>query len=369
MKAAKLGEICNPKQWKTISSDRLEFSGYPVYGANGVIGYYSEYNHTERTLLITCRGATCGTLNICEPFSYVTGNAMALDNLSSEVDLNYLYYYLTRRGLNDVITGSAQPQIVRKALENVEIKYPLLTEQRHIAAVLDKVSELISKRKAQLDKLDELVKSRFVEMFGDVKGNPHMWEKSTIGETIQTIESGWSGNGKQREKKAGEIAVLKVSAVTKGYFIPSECKVPDDQMKIEKYIFPHRGDLLFSRANTREMVGATAVINQDYPELILPDKLWRIRFSDKANVIYMKFVLSSKAIREEFSANSTGTSGSMYNVSMDKFKRITIPLPPKENQILFANYVEQIEKLKVSVQKSLDQLETLKKALMQKYFG
>ena len=261
------------------------------------------------------------------------------------------------------------PILNKSQFSDIQIALPSLEEQRHIAAVLDKVSEPISKRKAQLDKLDELVKSRFVEMFGDVKGNPHMWEKSTIGETIQTIESGWSGNGKQREKKAGEIAVLKVSAVTKGYFIPSECKVLDDQMKIEKYIFPHRGDLLFSRANTREMVGATAVINQDYPELILPDKLWRIRFSDKANVIYMKFVLSSKAIREEFSANSTGTSGSMYNVSMDKFKRITIPLPPKENQILFANYVEQIEKLKVSVQKSLDQLETLKKALMQKYFG
>ena len=81
-----LCEICNPKQWKTISSDMLTENGYPVYGANGIIGYYTSYNHEEPTILITCRGATCGTLNICESFSYVNGNAMALDNLSEDYD-------------------------------------------------------------------------------------------------------------------------------------------------------------------------------------------------------------------------------------------------------------------------------------------
>ena len=88
----KLCELCNPKQWKTISSNKLIDDGYPVYGANGVIGYYNEYNHENRTILITCRGATCGTINICEPFSYVNGNAMALDDLSPDIELKYLFY-------------------------------------------------------------------------------------------------------------------------------------------------------------------------------------------------------------------------------------------------------------------------------------
>ena len=95
------------------------------------------------------------------------------------------------------------------------------------------------------------------------------WLIVEIGSVIKSIDSGWSGNGKQREKKAGEIAVLKVSAVTKGYFIPEECKVLDDQENIKKYVSPQKGDLLFSRANTKEMVGATAIIREDYPELIL----------------------------------------------------------------------------------------------------
>ena len=117
----KIKDICKPKQWKTISAEMLQEEGYPVYGANGVIGYYSEYNHENPTLLVTCRGATCGSLNICQPYSYVNGNAMALDELRSDVNIKYLYYYLKARGFNDVISGSAQPQITRSAIEQVEM--------------------------------------------------------------------------------------------------------------------------------------------------------------------------------------------------------------------------------------------------------
>ena len=170
-------------------------------------------------------------------------------------------------------------------------------------------------------------------------------------------------------KKAGEIAVLKVSAVTKGYFIPEECKVLDDQENIKKYVSPQKGDLLFSRANTKEMVGATAIIREDYPELILPDKLWKIRFSDLTNVIYMKYILSSQTIRNKFSAASTGTSGSMYNVSMEKFKAIQIPMPEISIQNQFASFAESVEKSKLTIRRSLDKLEALKKALLQQYFG
>ena len=117
------------------------------------------------------------------------------------------------------------------------------------------------------------------------------------------------------------------------------------------------------------MVGATAVITEDYPEHILPDKHWKIRFLDKANVWYMKYVLSSESIRSIFSTVSTGTSGSMFNVSMDKFKSIKIPLPPLEIQQKFANFVVRTDKSKSAVQKSLDETQVLFDSLMQKYFG
>lgn len=204
-------------------------------------------------------------------------------------------------------------------------------------------------------------------MFGDIETNPFSWNMTTIDSIIYSCEAGWSGNGIQREKKQGEIAVLKVSAVTKGYFIPDECKVLDDQNSIKKYVFPEKGDLLFSRANTREMVGATAIITQNYPEHILPDKLWKIRFTDVANVYYMKYVLSSNTIRSIFSTVSTGTSGSMYNVSMEKFRSINIPLPPIELQNQFAAFVKQTDKSKYRQEKCIGFFRCLEKSIRQEW--
>ena len=117
------------------------------------------------------------------------------------------------------------------------------------------------------------------------------------------------------------------------------------------------------------MVGATAVVTKDFPEHILPDKLWKIRFVEAANVWYMKYILSSKSIRSIFSSMSTGTSGSMYNVSMEKFKSIEIPLPPLALQNQFSDFVAQTDKSKLAISETLAELKRLKNSLMQQYFG
>ena len=270
---------------------------------------------------------------------------------------------------NSSFGATNRMRIKEDIFEGYSIPLPGLSKQQEIVDILDRVETILNSRQQELEKLDDLIKARFIELFGDPKQNPLGWEMSTVGDVVASCEAGWSGNGTQREKRKGEIAVLKVSAVTKGYFIPEECKVLDDQESIKKYVYPQAGDLLFSRANTREMVGATAVITEDYPEHILPDKLWKIRFLDKANVWYMKYVLSSESIRSIFSTVSTGTSGSMFNVSMDKFKSIKIPLPPLEIQQKFANFVVRTDKSKSAVQKSLDETQVLFDSLMQKYFG
>jgi len=137
-----LTKICSPKQWPTISSKELTDSGFPVYGANGTIGFYSSYNHEQPTVLITCRGATCGTINVCEPKSYVTGNAMALDEPDlGKTSLEFLACYLNVRGLNDTITGAAQPQITRQNLQVVTVFVPppgLVADfSRHVRAIKD----------------------------------------------------------------------------------------------------------------------------------------------------------------------------------------------------------------------------------------
>ena len=151
-----LGEICNPKQWQTISTTQLTDSGYPVYGANGMIGYFSEFNHKDPVLAVTCRGATCGNLTLVPGFSYVTGNSMCLDNPRSDTSPEYLFHFLSWRGLKDVISGSAQPQITRSPLQAVEVVLPSVEKQDKIVSALESVSNMEHSIKTMLDRLDLL---------------------------------------------------------------------------------------------------------------------------------------------------------------------------------------------------------------------
>jgi len=151
-----LGEICNPKQWQTISTTQLTDSGYPVYGANGMIGYFSEFNHKDPVLAVTCRGATCGNLTLVPGFSYVTGNSMCLDNPRSDTSPEYLFHFLSWRGLKDVISGSAQPQITRSPLQAVEVVLPSVEKQDKIVSALESVSNMEHSVKTMLNRLDLL---------------------------------------------------------------------------------------------------------------------------------------------------------------------------------------------------------------------
>ena len=330
-----LGELCNIVSGGTPSRSNVEFwenGTIPWIKIGNIKGKYVQApdefitqkgldNSSAKmlpkgTVLYTIF-ATLGEVGILN-IDACTNQAIAGLTIKDEKQLNtdYLYYYLMSKKtyVNTVGRGVAQNNINMSILRSFKLPLLPICEQKKIVKILDKVNDLRNGYQLVISSLDNLIRARFVEMFGDPKVNPFGWDMTLVRDVVASCEAGWSGNGTQREKEDGEIAVLKVSAVTKGYFIPEECKVLDDQDTIKKYVYPQAGDLLFSRANTREMVGATAVITQDYPEHILPDKLWKIRFLGKANVWYMKYVLSSESIRSIFSSVSTGTSGSMFNV-------------------------------------------------------
>ena len=151
-------DIARPKQWKTIPKKELLDEGFPVYGANGQIGYFSDFTHETPTLMITCRGASCGNVHISEPKSYINGNAMALDNLSENVNIKYLYYYLQSANFTEVISGSAQPQITQEGLKKLVIKLAPAVEQKRIADKLDSVLTKVEAAQARLDKIPTILK-------------------------------------------------------------------------------------------------------------------------------------------------------------------------------------------------------------------
>ena len=154
-----LFEVCQPRQWKTISTKELTQAGYTVYGANGVIGFYNQYTHEAPTLMITCRGATCGNLHISKPFSYINGNAMALDHLNESIcSMSYLHRFLQARGFDDVISGSAQPQITQEGLRKVDIPIAPRQEQKRIADKLDTVLTRVDAVNTRLARVAPLLK-------------------------------------------------------------------------------------------------------------------------------------------------------------------------------------------------------------------
>ena len=354
-----LCEISNPKQWKTISTDMLTSTGYPVYGANGIIGYYYDYNHTEETLLITCRGATCGSLNICEPYSYVNGNAMAIDNLSEEINIKYLYYYMFSRGLDDVITGSAQPQIVRQSLEKVYVEYPELNKQKEIVFSLDKVEQLISLRKHQLTKLDELVKSRFIELFED--GESPM-------RTVEDLCSAIVDCPHTTPKYEGELKnpAIRTSEIKKGYIAWETMRYVSDEEYEERTmrLKPETGDIVYGREGT---FGNAAILPKGY-KFCLGQRVMLLRpdYSKCTSEYLLYAVISDDVYRQAVGKNNAST---VAHVNVKDVKQFKIPLPSFDKQNQFAVFVEQTDKSKLAIQQSLEKLETLKKALMQKYFG
>ena len=123
-----LTEICSPKQWKTIGTKDFTSEGYPVYGANGLIGKYKEFNHDKPTVMIGCRG-TCGVIHVSEGKSYINGNAMCLDDPIPEINYKYLSAALKCYDFSKIITGTSQPQITIEGLKKVLVKIPTLEEQ------------------------------------------------------------------------------------------------------------------------------------------------------------------------------------------------------------------------------------------------
>ena len=353
-----LCEISNPKQWKTISTDMLKDEGYPVYGANGIIGYYSEYNHEEKTLLITCRGATCGSLNICEPYSYVNGNAMALDNLIEEIDIHYLYYYLLNRGLNDTITGTAQPQIVRQSLQKVDVEYPELEVQYQIVNKLNQVTNLINKRKEQLSKLDELVKSRFVELFGDLKTNSKGWQ--IVGfKDCADIDTNMIHDfeGYEDYPHIGIDSIEKETGRLVGYRT-----ILEDGVISGKYLFTPE-HIIYSKIRPN----LNKVALPDFDGLCSADAYPILVKSEVCNREYLGYTLRSKYFLDYILAFSNRTN--LPKVNKNQVEGFKLPLPPIEMQKQFATFVKQTDKSKFEIKQSLEKLELLKKALMQKYFG
>ena len=255
--------------------------------------------------------------------------------------------------------GVAQKGVYLKQVANIQIPIPAIEEQQQIVAELDLLSGLIEKQRAQIEELDKLSQSIFYDMFGEYA------DDTPVSKYISNLAGGKSLAGKiECENK-----VLKTGAVTFDYFNGNEVKyLPVDYIPLPEHLVKD-GDVLVSRMNTPELVGACAYVWQAPKNTYLPDRLWRAYLKDNISPIYLWISLIQPKAKEQIRSMASGTSGTMKNISKPKFLSVKIKGAPLSLQKEFAAKIEAIEAMKAKVRQSLKESETLFNSRMDYYFN
>ena len=243
-----LGSVCELYQPQTLAKNELDETGsYKVYGANGVIGNHTQYNHEEPQLLITCRGATCGTINVSEPFAWINGNAMVVKPRQKNIDLKFLAHYLQCVDMSKVITGAAQPQITRLSLSPLEIRLPSFEEQQRIAAILDKAEKIRRKREQIIARLNNLIGSVFEERFGNPITNIFNWRIARLIDVC--AGAGEYGAGvASREYSTDLPRYIRITDITEGGLLEDKRVSPGGSENDWKGYALNDGDIVFARS-------------------------------------------------------------------------------------------------------------------------
>ena len=283
-----------------------------------------------------------------------------IDRKKYDVDAGFIYHLFSAKDWSEGSNKAVKGITLNKAtLSDVEIPLPPLEIQREIAYNLDKVTEAIEFCRKILERLDYLVKAKFTEMFGEIT------DTVPLSHYIPSLTAGKSLAGEEVCKNK----VLKTGAVSYDYFDETQVKFLPKDYTPQKEHMVHAGDVIISRMNTTELVGAAAYVWHTQDNTYLPDRLWRAELRSTAEPIFVWQVLIQRDTKERIRKISAGTSGSMKNISkidLLKIPVINVPLPLQEQ---FAEYVKKTDLAKSAVKKSLEKAETLKSALMQKYFG
>lgn len=355
-------DFCRPRQWPTISQSKLTPHGYPVYGANGQIGWYTSYNHEIETVLITCRGATCGTINVCPPRSYVTGNAMALDELDqTRVDLRYLVHTLTPDRLRRTITGSAQPQITRESLRGVSIPLPPIAEQRRIAAILDHADALVSSRRAVMGLLDSLSGSIFLDTFGDP-----VRATSTLDELAE-VQIGPFGSLLHKEDYIKDgVPLINPMHITDGVICtdPNYTITPAKADSLTTYRL-RSGDVIMGR---RGEMGRCAVVCDDHDGYLCGTGSLIVRpRPERASARYLQAALSSRPMKALLESVALGAT--LPNLNATIVKRLPLLAPALSRQDQFIERVGHVDKYRAVSEHALSQALTLRHSLEYRAFS
>lgn len=389
MKTVRLGDICDIVSGGTPSRSKPEFwqgGTIPWIKIGNIKGKYvlkadefitkegldgsSAKMLSKGTILYTIF-ATLGEVGILD-IDACTNQAIAGITIrqSSKVLADYLYYYLkSQRGyVNDIGRGVAQNNINLSILRGFEVPLPTTNVQEKMVSILDKVTAIIVAHQQQLVALDELIKARFVEIFGDIKTNVFLWDRCKFGDVTKKITDGEHGTVPRVEAKDGYLYLMARNITKDGTLDLSETSYvpPEVHSKIYKRCNPEPNDLLLVCVGAT--IGKCTVVPSNIGEFSMARSVALLKPDfEKVTSQFLINLLRSDAIQRDIekSSHAAAQAGLYTNmiVNLDAF------LPPIDLQKKFDAFVVQVEKTKAAVQKALDEARLLFDSLMQQYFG
>ena len=283
---------------------------------------------------------------------------------TSEIDPIYLFYFMPKalKAIEDKTPFVTVKHLSAKELNKIVVPVPTLNEQQKIAMTVQNLDNLIFLRKQQLIKLDELVKARFVELFGDVALNPNGYPVKDFDEISVLITDGEHATPRRTEEG---IYLLSARNVLNHTLQLDDVDYIDEEEynRIARRVIPQAGDVLISCSGS---IGRCCVV-PDGLKFQMVRSAALIRFDDTINPIFAEWLITSDDLQRQIAQSATQSS--QANLFQGKMRKLHGYVPPVELQNQFATFVEQTDKSKLVVQQSLEKLETLKKSLMQKYFG
>ena len=297
----------------------------------------------------------------------VDNNVMGVKAQNGRLNDEYLFYWLQNLNLSDYSESTTVPSVKKSRLQNIEINVSPLEEQEKVASTLNKLSSLILARKKQLSKLDELVKARFVEMFGDFEVNPkefpvyHLCELCDVGSSKRIYQEEQSISGIPFLKVADLNELIDTGKYLCSTFIPLERY----EQLLHKELTPKENDILITSRGT---LGKCYIVQSD-DEFYFQDGMisWLSNLSTKVSSIYISYLFAQPYIQKQIESLQAGSTVAYLSIAM--LKKMNVILPPKKLQDDFATFVEHVDQQMQTVQQSLEKLELMKKAMMQEYFG
>ena len=376
-----LTDICRIQYGYAFDSNKFSDSeGIPLIRIRDVVRGYSETYTTEEcgAEYVVHNGDMLigmdGEFNISQ---WKGGKAYLNQRVcrlipTDEVDALYLFYFMPKalKAIEDKTPFVTVKHLSAKELNKVIVPIPAMEEQKKIANSLQKVDELIALRKEQLAKLDQLVKSRFIELFGDLASPECKWQIEKLVDACadpDDIKCGPFGTQLSKDEYQSDgVAVWEIPQINSRFSTTPTHYLSENKAKqLEAYSIK-AGDIAMSRKGN---VGKCAVFPSDFEAGIIHSDVLRIRVdSTRVLPVFMMHQLHySGAVQQQIELVSSGAI--MAGINVTKLKQILVHIPPMNLQTQFVSFVKQTDKSKLTIQQSLDKLELLKKSLMQRYFG